>query len=174
MPTRPDDLADSAAAALKETASTSSANLLRPRIRVAAIIVHDESILLVRHVKNGQSYWLLPGGGLEYGESLEEALCRELREETNLEVRVGDLVIVNDSINPDGTRHVINLCFTAEIVSGKLTCGIDHRLEEVRFVPLEELSKLTFYPDVREELIPAITQGFPRRAAYLGNIWRDH
>jgi ADP-ribose pyrophosphatase YjhB (NUDIX family) len=173
MPTRPDPVRGTAAA-LEETAPMPSAHSLRPRIRVAAIIVHDESILLVRHVKNGQSYWLLPGGGLEYGESLEEALCRELREETNLEIRVGDLVIVNDSINPDGTRHVINLCFTAEIVSGELRCGIDHRLEEVRFVPLREVPNLTFYPDVRDELIPAIEQGFPRRAAYLGNLWRDH
>lgn len=174
MPTRPDDLADGTAAAMKEAALMPSANSLRPRIRVAAIIVHNESILLVRHVKNGQSYWLLPGGGLEYGESLEESLCRELLEEANLEIRVGELVIVNDSINPDGSRHVINLCFTAEIVSGDLKCGVDHRLEEVRFVPLEELSKLVFYPDVRDELIPAIEQGFPRRAAYLGNLWRDH
>ncbi|GMV94904.1 MAG: NUDIX hydrolase [Candidatus Hydrogenedentota bacterium] len=170
MPTRPEPVCGTAAALDAGT----PANVLRPRIRVAAIIVQDDSILLVRHVKDGKSYWLLPGGGLDYGESLAEGLVRELLEETNLEVRVGDLVIVNDSINPDGTRHVVNLCFTAEIVSGAMQCGTDHRLEEVRFVPVSEIRDLTFYPDIRDELIPAIEQGFPRRAAYLGNLWRDH
>lgn len=145
-----------------------------PRIRVAAIIVQDNALLLVRHVKAGRSYWLLPGGGLEYGESLKEGLRRELREETNLTIRVGDLVIANDSINPDGSRHVLNLCFTAEIVSGDLQCGDDHRLEEVRFVSLAAVPDLTFYPDVRDVLLPAIEQGFPNRAAYLGNLWKEH
>jgi ADP-ribose pyrophosphatase YjhB (NUDIX family) len=147
---------------------------LRPRIRVAAIIVQDDSILLVRHVKQGQSYWLLPGGGLEYGESLEEGLRRELIEEANLDIRVGDLVIVNDSINPDGSRHVINLCFTAEVVAGEIARGEDPRVEEARFVTIDELQDLTFYPDIREELLPAIRDEFPKRAAYLGNLWRDH
>ena len=173
MPTRPDQPLDGATA-LHQTERTEPVGPLRPRIRVAAIIVKDESILLVRHVKDGRSYWLLPGGGLEYGEPLDEGLRRELMEETNLEIEVGDLAIVNDSINPDGSRHVINLCFTAEIVAGEIECGDDHRLEEVRFVPLHELPELTFYPDVREELIPAIRQGFPKRAAYLGNLWKDH
>ncbi len=144
-----------------------------PRIRVAAIIVQDDTLLLVRHVKANRTYWLLPGGGLRYGESLRAALCRELLEEANLKIRVGDLVIVNDSINPDGSRHVLNLCFTAEVDSGELQCGHDKRLEEVRFVPLEEVPDLTFYPDVREELLPAIREGFPHRAAYLGNLWKD-
>lgn len=172
MPTPPEPV--SATAAALDGERPALGDLLRPRIRVAAIIVQDKSILLVRHVKNGQSYWLLPGGGLDYGESLDRGLCRELFEEANLVIRVGDLVIVNDSISPDGTRHVVNLCFTAEIVSGTIRCGVDHRLEEVRFVPLSKVADLTFYPDIREELLPAIEAGFPRRAAYLGNLWRDH
>ncbi|MFA6239725.1 MAG: NUDIX domain-containing protein, partial [Candidatus Hydrogenedentales bacterium] len=59
-----------------------------PRVRVAAIIVEDGKLLMVRHVKGQESYWLLPGGGVDYGESLVEALERELVEEASVGIRV--------------------------------------------------------------------------------------
>lgn len=144
-----------------------------PRIRVAAIIMRGDELLLVRHIKNGKSYWLLPGGGIEYGEPLAEALQRELREEACLEIEVGDLVIVNDTIPPDNTRHTINLCFTAHVVTGEIACGVDPRVVEVRYMPVNELESLKFYPDIRHELLPAIRAGFPKKALYLGNLWKD-
>jgi ADP-ribose pyrophosphatase YjhB (NUDIX family) len=144
-----------------------------PRVRVAAIILRDGALLLARHEKQGRTYWLLPGGGCEYGEAIGEALTRELKEETNLDIRVGDLVLVNDSIPPDKHRHVLNLYFRAEIVRGELACRTDERLKEVAFVPVSELSGLTFYPDIRESLVAAIRKGFGGRAVYLGNLWKD-
>ena len=144
-----------------------------PRIRVAAIVLRDDGLLLVRHIKNGESYWLLPGGGIEYGEPLADALQRELREEACVEIEVGDLAIVNDTIPPDHSRHTINLCFTAKITKGAVACGTDPRVVEVRFVPVDELESLRFYPDIRHELIPAIRAGFPRKALYLGNLWKQ-
>ncbi len=143
-----------------------------PRIRVAAIIVQDDSILLVRHVKDGQTYWLLPGGGVEFGESLEEALVRELQEEANLDIKVKDLVIANDSLPPDRHRHVLNLYFTAEIVDGELICAKDERIAEMRFMAIEKLPELTFYPDIREQLAEEISNDFPNRALYLGKMWK--
>ena len=144
-----------------------------PRIRVAAIIIQGDGVLMVRHEKNGQSYWLLPGGGCEYGEAVVEALVRELKEETGLDIRVRDLVIVNDSIPPDRHRHILNLCFTADIVGGKIACRPDERLREARFVPLCELPDLTVYPDMKETLIASAREGFSTHALYLGNLWRD-
>ncbi len=142
-----------------------------PRVRVACIVVQDEAILLVRHVKGDKTYWLLPGGGVDYGEAAGDALIREMKEETHLNIELGDLVFVNDSIPPDGHRHVINLYFTAKVRGGELARGPDSNLAELKFVPLEDLPKLEFYPDIRDQLIPAIRAGFPRRALYLGNLW---
>ncbi|MCH7911024.1 MAG: NUDIX hydrolase, partial [Candidatus Hydrogenedentes bacterium] len=87
-----------------------------PRVRVAVVVVRGDSILLVRHQKGAASYWLLPGGGVDFGEPLAEALRREVREETCLDVRVGDLILASDSIAPDGSRHVVNLCFEGVVV----------------------------------------------------------
>ena len=52
-----------------------------PRIRVSAILRWRDRMLLCRHEKPGKEYWLLPGGGVNSGESLVDALHRELREE---------------------------------------------------------------------------------------------
>ena len=67
------------------------------RIRVAGILCEKEKILLVSHKKKDNIYWLLPGGGVDYGESLDEALKREFSEELNIDIDVHDLILVNDS-----------------------------------------------------------------------------
>jgi ADP-ribose pyrophosphatase YjhB (NUDIX family) len=51
------------------------------RIRVAGLVVEENKILLIAHKKGNEIYWLLPGGGVEYQESLDEALKREFFEE---------------------------------------------------------------------------------------------
>ena len=145
-----------------------------PRIRVAAIIMRGRSILLARHERDGTSYWLLPGGGVDYGETLEAALVRELKEEASLDIRVQRLVLVNDSIPPDQHRHIVNVCFTAEIIGGKLAVGQDDtRLVDMKFVSIARLPRLTFYPDIRETLVRSLDEDFSNAPGYLGNLWRD-
>ena len=144
----------------------------RPRVRVAAIILDGDRILLAKHRRGTKNYWLLPGGGVEFGETLEEAIVRELKEEAALEIRVKDLVIINDSVPPNKHRHVINVYFTAEVLGGVLTAGCDARLVGMEYVPIERLDTLVFYPDVRPEVLRGIKEGF-RAATYLGNLWKD-
>jgi len=58
-------------------------------------------------------------------------------------------------------------------VNGEIARGIDPRVVEVRYVPVDELDSLKFYPDIRHELLPAIRAGFPKKALYLGNLWKE-
>lgn len=149
-----------------------NADRKHPRVRVAAIVVEDGRLLLVRHIKDGRSYWLLPGGGVDFGEAAGEALAREVREETGLEIRVRDLVFANDSIPPDGHRHIVNLYFTADLTGGTLCCGEEERLAAAAFVPVADLESIVLFPDIRDVLLPALRDGFRGSARYLGNRWQ--
>ena len=141
-----------------------------PRVRVAAIIIEGDKILLVKHRKYGKTYWLLPGGGVDFGETIGETVVREVKEETNLDIELDKIVFLNDSLPPDNHRHVVNIYFTARVVGGELKREEGTLIEDVRFVPMAELPDLLFYPDIRPELLAAYRDGFPV-AKYLGNVW---
>src|SRR6478609_3196356 len=93
--------------------------LMEPRIRVSAILRWQERLLLCRQEKPGKEYWLLPGGGVDEGETLIEALRRELREELGVEADVpfeGPVALI-DSIAPKTLRpgkHVVHIVFAAD------------------------------------------------------------
>lgn len=141
------------------------------RIRVAVVLIKGNKILLVQHQKKGRKYWLLPGGGLEYGETIEECAKRELREEANLHITVGDLILVSESIPPDDHRHVVNLYYRGEIVSGTLKQGDDPVINDIRFIPLSELIGLDFFPNVKKELLYILENSAVTVPRSLGNRW---
>lgn len=143
------------------------------RIRVAAVILQDSHILLVQHTKDGESYWMLPGGGVDFGETLAEALVRELREELGLAVRPGRLLLASDAIAPDRSRHMVNLCFSAEILEGTPVLGSDPRLTDWAFMPVDELMRVPLRPAFAGDLLAALESGSEASARYLGNLWTD-
>lgn len=57
--------------------------------RVAAVIIRDGEILLMRRIKNGQEYFVFPGGGVEDDETVEDAIVREIKEEFSIDIKVG-------------------------------------------------------------------------------------
>jgi len=59
-------------------------------VRVGVIVIKEDKILLIHRFKDGRDFWVIPGGSVEKGESLEEAGKREIGEETGLEVSIGE------------------------------------------------------------------------------------
>lgn len=118
------------------------------RLRVSGILLRDKEILLVSHKSIGKTdiLWAPPGGGMHFGEPVEECLKREFREETNLEVKVGSLLFVNEYL--EGPLHAIELFFEISDYSGELEIGHDPEMspeaqiiQNVRFVSFEEIKK---------------------------------
>ena len=147
----------------------------RPRVRVAALITHKGGIVTVRHRAGSATYHLLPGGGVGYRETLESALRREVLEETGLEVAVGDLLFVNDTIDPHGSRHVVNLTFLATITGGAITDDPqDPRVEAVDVIAPAQVASLDLRPPLAEA-ITRLLQADPShwRAQYLGSLFAD-
>jgi len=141
------------------------------RIRVAVCLVDADQILLVLHRKDGRDYWLLPGGGVEVGETLADAARREVREETGYEVEVGRLIIVCESLEPGG-RHLVNLVFAGRIAAGELCAGRDHRLVDARWSALAGLPGLVMYPAIAAEVHACCLEGFTGEVRFLGDVWQ--
>jgi len=100
------------------------AEKIRPRVRVAGILIEDGRILLIEHTKNDKKYWLVPGGGIDWGESASEALIREFKEETSLDIEVEKFLFISETIAPDKQKHVINLYFKINLYNKSLTLNL--------------------------------------------------
>lgn len=142
------------------------------RIRVAAIILENENLLLIAHKKQNDIYWLLPGGGVNFGESLDSALKRELMEELGVSINVGEIALISDSIDPAGNRHILNIIFKCSLRDGKYSLGKDKRLHNFQFFGHEEVQQLQIFPPINKELNNIINNK-PNTNIYLGERWMD-
>jgi 8-oxo-dGTP diphosphatase len=86
-------------------------------VRVEAVIFNSEGdILMALHKKKGDSYWVLPGGHVEYGQKMKDDLEREMMEELNIKnAYVYDLLFLDEYIDAEEPRHVIKAGFRADI-----------------------------------------------------------
>lgn len=146
-----------------------------PRVRVAALLVdRDGRVVVVRHRFGTSTYHLLPGGGVDFGESLATALVREVAEETGLECEVGRPVLLNDTIAPDGSRHVVNITFEARIVGGQITSSPnDDRVEGTELVRVAELERLDLRPPVAVQVREIVERGAAWECEYIGSVFTE-
>jgi len=100
-----------------------------PRLAVGAVVVDRGRVLLVRRGQEPlKGHWSLPGGALELGESLNEGLVREVREETGLIVEPVELVELLDRIHRVGERvryHYVIADYLCRVVAGELHAASD-------------------------------------------------
>jgi len=140
------------------------------RIRVAGILIKGGRLLLIAHKKNDEVYWLLPGGGVDYGESLSEALKREFIEELNVSVEVNDVAMISDSIDPSGDRHVVNICFLCTYSGGDFELGEEQRLYDYRFFGRDEIEAVKIFPPINNDLLDVMDG--KNREKYKGKLWK--
>jgi 8-oxo-dGTP diphosphatase len=118
------------AAKLDSAVNSSRRYPVRPVVGVGALIFDESRILLVergQHPLKGQ--WSLPGGGVETGESLEQAIIREVREETGLDVHPVEVGAIFERIlrdvNDAPEYHYVLIDFICEVIGGSLCAGHD-------------------------------------------------
>ncbi len=97
-----------------------------PKVTVDGIIKKENKILLIKRKNNPfKNSWALPGGYIEYNEKTEEAVIREIFEETGLETDVVKLIGVYSDPERDPRGHTISIIYELEIIKGKLKPGDD-------------------------------------------------
>lgn len=112
---------------------------------VGAVVFKGSDVLLIKRGKAPlKGHWSIPGGKVEFGEPLEQALIREVREETGVEIKILGLIDVFESL-PTSTinKHYLMVDYVAEWVSGEVAAGDD--ADEAEFVSFPEaLSRLAW------------------------------
>jgi len=126
----------------------------RPLVGVGAVIIENDEVLLVKRAKEPKAnFWTIPGGLIELGETIHDALKREIREECQVEIELKEIIDVVDYIEKDDEDnikyHYVLVDFEAKIVGGTLAPGSD--VLETRWVSFSELKTLN---------LPKITRDF--------------
>ena len=144
--------------------------LEKVEIRVAGILIHKGKILLAEHEKAGERYWVIPGGRLKFGEALEKALLREMKEETGLDVAIGKRMLINDFIQEKEKRQVLNIYFEVtpkeRLSNWRKKCA--GRLRRTEFFSAEELAEITLRPKIAPEILQILAGKWPKEI-YLGD-----
>jgi 8-oxo-dGTP diphosphatase len=133
----------------------------RPIVGVGAVILREDKVLLVRRGTSPmRGEWTLPGGVVELGETLQQAVRREIKEETGLNIEVGPLLELFDRILHDGTRvayHYIIADFLGLQARGKLKAASD--VSEACFAPRSKLGKYHLTPTAERVIDRAFKLG---------------
>jgi 8-oxo-dGTP diphosphatase len=147
---------------------------MEPRIRVSAVLRREGRILLIRQEKPGKEYWMLPGGGVEAGETLLQALKRELAEECGIDEDLpleGPIALV-ESIAPHGApaKHVVHIVFAGYLGDRSLEAvtSKDAAIRGHRLFGGEELLGLPIHPPI-QRFLERWQPGDP--VVYLGAMW---
>jgi 8-oxo-dGTP diphosphatase len=113
------------------------------RIRVCGLCWHEDALLMVKHKMGNQDFWAPPGGGVEFGEPLAEALRREIAEETGLTVLPGKFLFGCEFIQKP--LHAVELFFEVQKIAGALKNGNDPEMpiiEMVKFLSPGEIQTI--------------------------------
>lgn len=114
-----------------------------PYLAVDGVIISKDRLLLVKRLNSPfKGCYALPGGFVEYGETVENAVKREIQEETGITTKIRKLVGVYSDPKRDPRGHVVTIVYALQVVSGTLQAGDD--AQAVKWFDLNNLPKLAF------------------------------
>ncbi len=150
------------------------------RKAVRAIVVRGDQVLVMHRNKFGKEYYTLIGGGIDAGETAEQALSREVFEESGFSLQSGRLVFVEESGDPYGTQYIY-LCE----VTGDNQPQLSPQSDEAKiydmgnkhtpmWMPIKEFASVEFRtPRLQKALLYGFEHGFPPQAVQLDMAYLD-
>ena len=135
------------------------------KVKVRAVVVQNGRLLVSRERRQGVEHLLLPGGRVRDGESITDALVRELAEETALDVVPQRLLYVAEVVGMYGV-HDLNLVWLAEL------CDPQVAISDEALIDLDSPEAQAIMPPIIDQIALDATNGWPQQARWLGNVRR--
>lgn len=118
------------------------------RVDVVYALIYQESTQKILMVHNKGSGWSLPGGRVEKEETLEQAVIREVKEETNLTVEIDGIIAVNESFFKSQHHHTIFFTFKVKNIKGNISIVHEEEISEIKWMDITEANRLMpYYPN---------------------------
>lgn len=127
------------------------------KIGVTAFILnHENKVLIVKRSKTDSflpGFYELPGGKVEFGESLEQALRREVKEETNLDIKIISPYSSFSYVSQNGLKHTIDIQFIARALSKNSQVKLSGEHESFNWMDLTEIKKFKFSKEMKNVIM---------------------
>jgi len=131
------------------------------KIGVSAFIIKDGKLLIVKRAKNETflaEFYEIPGGKVEFGESPAEALVREVKEETNLDVKVIKPYSTFSYVSSNGEKHTIDIQYIVEPIENLENITLSHEHDDYTWITKEEVDNFKFSDQMKEVIEKGFTE----------------
>ena len=141
---------------------------VRPSALIWRQYANQTQILLMRYCYGGQDVFALPGGSPDRGETLPETIKREIREELNVSVDIGEMILAGEMLLSQRNDDVLHVVFATRNLQGEPTLNpAETTALELVWQPVVDLDKLNMYPNIGARIQPWFSS-----ATYLGYVGR--
>jgi len=129
--------------------------------RVRAVIIKDNKVLTIKRTKPNETYWVIPGGGVEDKETNEEALVREIKEELGIDIKIDKLILELSSKKPE-TLNQKEHFYLCHIIGGEIGTGKGPEYKEdskyigthdIEWLNIKDLPSFDLRPEDIKELL---------------------
>jgi 8-oxo-dGTP diphosphatase len=142
------------------------------KVRPAALIIEAGKILTLRYNYNGTNVYMLPGGNMDFGETMQTCLSRELFEEIGVSTEISDLLFIAEVHQKDMDKlHCIFKCKIAVGSFPKINSEQCSALEIV-FLPFDKINIVAMYPNISNEVYQYCISNKPHEVKFVGEIFQ--
>lgn len=123
-------------------------SLKSPRLVVAGLVKKGKKYLLIKEkLESGRDIWIVPGGGVDFGESLEQAVLREIKEELGIDSKIIKQLGINEAIFPNYNYHTVIFFFLLKPLSDAFK--LEEKIIKAEFFTLDEIKNLDLVESAR-------------------------